>query len=60
LLVKSATVLHWHRELLKWLWRRKSQHIGDKVPLAPALVALIKQMALENPLWGAERIRGEL
>ena len=24
------------------------------------IIALIKQMAKDNPLWGSERIRGEL
>jgi hypothetical protein len=40
---------------------------GDVAPRARALppltaktVALIRQMAADNRLWGAERIRGEL
>lgn len=33
---------------------------GGKPPIAADVVALIKQMAFQNPLWGAERIRGEL
>ncbi len=28
--------------------------------MAPDVVALIRRMAIENRLWGAERIRGEL
>ena len=58
LLVQPDTVLRWHRELFKHFWSGKSQHTGGKQPLAADVVALIKQMASENPLWGAERIRG--
>ncbi len=28
--------------------------------VAPATIALIREMAVSNRLWGAERIRGEL
>jgi hypothetical protein len=60
LLVQPDTVLRWHRELFKHFWSGKSRHTGGKQPLAAHVVALIKQMASANPLWGAERIRGEL
>jgi putative transposase len=60
LIVQPETILRWHRDLFKWVWRRKSKPKGHRQPLSAALVALIKQMVVENRLWGAERIRGEL
>ncbi len=60
LIIQPATLLRWHRELFKWVWRRKSQHRGGKPPLSAEIIALIRQMATENRLWGAKRIRGEL
>jgi transposase InsO family protein len=38
-------------------WQRKSQR---QPKISPQTIALIRKMAKENPLWGAERIRGEL
>jgi hypothetical protein len=60
LIVQPATLLRWHRDghRLFWKWRcrkRKSQSW-----LSEEMIALIRRMAEENPLWGAERIRGEL
>ncbi len=60
LIVQPETILRWHRDLFQWLWRRKSKPKGHRHPLPAALVALIKRMVVENRLWGAERIRGEL
>ena len=60
LIAQPDTVLHWHRDLFKWLWRRKSRHTGGKSPVRKELIALIRQMATENHRWGAERIHGEL
>lgn len=60
LILKPETLLHWHRQGFKLFWRRKSRARLGRPPLARELVALIQQMATENPLWGAERIRGEL
>ena len=60
-IVQPDTVLRWHRDLFRWLWRRKSRsRRPGRPPLADEVVALIKQMAQENRTWGAERIRGEL
>jgi hypothetical protein len=60
-IVQPDTVLRWHRDLFRWVWRRKSRpRRRGKPPLTGDIVALIKQMAEENRSWGAERIRGEL
>ena len=61
-IVQPDTLLHWHRDLFRWVWRRKSrrkQKCG-RLPLTDDIVALIKRMARDNRTWGAERIRGEL
>jgi len=60
-IVQPDTVLRWHRDLFRWVWRRKSRsRRPGRPPLADEVVALIKQMVKENRTWGAERIRGEL
>jgi putative transposase len=61
LLVKPETVLRWHSEAFRLLWRWKSRPTKPPAPrVSPDLVELIRRMATENRLWGAERIRGEL
>src|SRR3954453_13434541 len=30
LIIQPETLLRWHRELFRWVWRRKSQHMGGK------------------------------
>jgi transposase InsO family protein len=59
LVVRPDTILAWHRRLFRLFWRQKSCAAG-RPPLAPDVVALIRQMAKDNRLWGAERIQGEL
>ncbi len=62
LLVKPETIVRWHRQGFRLLWRRKSRrHCNNRRPRVSAdTIALIRQMAVNNRLWGAERIRGEL
>jgi putative transposase len=60
LLVQPATLLRWHRAGFRALWRRTSRPGPGRPPLTAETVALIRQIAADNPLWGAERIRGEL
>jgi putative transposase len=62
MIVQPDTLLRWHRDLFRLLWRRKSKRKGRKgrEPLSEDIVALIKTMANDNRTWGAECIRGEL
>jgi len=60
-IVQPDTLLRWHRDLLRRVWRCKSRpRKRGKPPLTDDLVAVIQKMAKENRSWGAERIRGEL
>jgi transposase InsO family protein len=59
-IVQPDTLLRWHRDLFRLYWRRKSKKKEPQPRIAPETIALIKRMAQENRLWGAERIRGEL
>jgi len=60
LIVQPDTVLRWHRHAFRLVWRATSTTALKRPQIAPATVALIKRMAAENPLWGTERVRGEL
>jgi putative transposase len=61
-IVQPDTVLRWHRELFRWVWRRKSKprQRRGRPPLTDEIVTLIKQIVKENRTWGAERVHGEL
>jgi putative transposase len=60
LIIQPDTLLRWHRELFRWIWKRKSKATGGRPRLSVETITLILQMVRENGLWGAERIRGEL
>jgi putative transposase len=59
-IVQPNTLLRWHRELFRWYWKRKSKAHTHQPKVAVETIALIREMARNNRLWGAERIRGEL
>jgi len=60
LIVQPETVLRWHRQGFRLLWKARSR-ATSRTPRVPVeTVALIVEMARDNRLWGAERIRGEL
>src|SRR5262245_38653584 len=60
LVVNPETVLRWHREGLRLLWRGKSRARSPEPKIPVETIKLIVEIAAENRLWGAERIRGEL
>ncbi len=49
-----------HRELFGVFCKRTSKAHSSKPRLSPETITLIKEMAANNRLWGAERIHGEL
>src|SRR5215470_8499408 len=59
-IVQPETLLRWHRQGFKLFWRYKSRAAPLKPRISQETIVLIKEMARDNRLWGAERIRGEL
>ena len=59
-LVRPETVVCWHRQAWKLLWRWKSGPRLGRPRLSAEARELIAVMSRDNPRWGAERIRGEL
>ena len=59
-IVQPDTLVRWHREGFRRYWRWKSRNLGGRPAISAELRALIRRMSLENPLWGAPHIHGEL
>src|SRR6266566_355837 len=59
-IVRPETVLRWHRMGFAAYWRWKSRSAGGRPRIAKEVRDLIRRMSLENPLWGATKIHGEL
>ncbi len=58
-LVQPATLLRWHRALVRRRWTYAGRRPG-RPPLAAQRQELILRLAAENPSWGYKRIQGEL
>ena len=58
--IKPETLVRWHRAGFRRYWRWKSGNLGGRPPISAELRALIRRMSLENTLWGAPHIHGEL
>jgi putative transposase len=59
--VRPETVLRWHRVGSRLFWRRQSRpRSTPKRKVAAETIALVRELAAANRLWGADRIRDEL
>ena len=59
-IIRPETLVRWHRAGFRRYWRWKSRPLGGRPQIEADLRALIRKMSVENPLWGAPRIHGEL
>jgi hypothetical protein len=59
-IVQPDTIVRWHRAGFRFYWRWKSRPRGGRPQIEADLRVLIRRMSIENPLWGAPRIHGEL
>jgi hypothetical protein len=59
-IIRPETLVRWHRAGFRRYWGWKSRRRGGRPPVETELRALIRRMSIENPLWGAPRIHGEL
>jgi hypothetical protein len=60
MIIRPQTLVRWHRAGIRCYWRWKSHSREGRPQIGSDLRALIRQMSIENPLWGAPRIHGEL
>jgi hypothetical protein len=58
LFVQPATLLRWHRDLVRRRWTYPHQR--GRPSMAAEIRALVLRLVRENPTWGYRRIHGEL
>ena len=59
-IIQPETLVRWHRAGFRCYWRWKSRPQEGRPRIEADLRALIQRMSMENQLWGAPRIHGEL
>ncbi len=59
-IIRPETLIRWHRAGFRRYWRWKSCSLGGRPQIDADLRVLIRRMSVDNPLWGAPRIHGEL
>jgi hypothetical protein len=55
-IIRPETIVRWHRAGFRRYWRWKSRNPGGRPRIDAGLRALIRQMSIENWLWGAPRV----
>ncbi|MGD0835806.1 MAG: integrase core domain-containing protein [Polyangia bacterium] len=59
-IVRPETVVRWHRSFGRLIWRKRSKRPVGRPPANADLRTMIRRYWKENPLWGEDRIAGEL
>src|SRR5712664_124762 len=59
-IIRPETLVRLHRAGFRCYWRWKARSLGGRSQIEADLRVLIRRMSIENPLWGAPRIHGEL
>src|ERR1700686_3070156 len=59
-IIRPETLVRWHRARFRRYWRWRSNSRGGRPRIEMELRVLIRRMSMENQLWGALRIHGEL
>jgi putative transposase len=59
-IVTPATIVRWHRDLVRRHWTQPRRHRTNGRRVAAELRRLVLRLAAENPSWGDRRIHGEL
>jgi len=59
-MVTPATLVRWHRELVRRKWTYGKNGRPGRPPIDPEVRELVLRIARENPRWGCVRIGGEL
>jgi transposase InsO family protein len=59
-IIRPETLVRLHRAGFRCYWHWKSRPRGGRPQIDRELRVLIRRMSVENPLWGAPRIHGEL
>jgi putative transposase len=60
LVFTPATLLRWHREIVKRKWTFDNCPKQGRPPVSDVCVEIILRFARENPRWGYGKIQGEL
>jgi len=58
LIVRPATVIGWHRQGFRALWRRKSRPGRPRIPKRH--IAFIKRISSDHPEWGEDKLVEQL
>jgi putative transposase len=60
LVFTPATLLRWHREIVRRQWTFDNRPKGGRPPVSAACVELLLRLARENPRRGYGKLQGEL
>jgi len=59
-ILRPESVVRWHRQGWRAYWRWRSRATPGRPKVSAEIRALIREISLGNPLWGAPHVHGEL